>query len=74
MPSRNFIQWKGTDVCVDLECECGAYIHFDGLFLYAWRCPRCGAVWVMESTVQMQKDNDFDGVIIDDLQEDEDVE
>ena len=44
---RAFIQWKGTDVCMDFHCECGAYCHFDGYFAYTVKCPHCGAVWEM---------------------------
>lgn len=46
-----FIQWKGTDVCLDFTCECGAVGHFDGLFAYALRCPGCGKAWDMPHTV-----------------------
>lgn len=42
-----FIQWKGTDVCIELTCPCGYDGHYDGFFLYAWRCPECRRVWVM---------------------------
>lgn len=42
-----FIQWKGTDVCMDFCCECGANCHFDGEFAYTVKCPHCGVVWEM---------------------------
>lgn len=29
-----FIQWKGTDVCMDFHCECGVHMHFDGDFAF----------------------------------------
>ena len=29
-----FIQWKGTDVCMDFHCKCGAHLHIDGMFVY----------------------------------------
>lgn len=51
-PPTNFVQWKGTDVCVDLHCTCGRSPHFDGYFLYAWRCA-CGLVWKMDDRVEM---------------------
>lgn len=50
-----FIQWKGTDVCFDFWCECGATGHFDGYFAYSLRCGTCGAVWAMPSTVYPRK-------------------
>ena len=42
-----FIQWKGTDVCLDLQCTCGEHWHFDGDFAYVLQCPTCGAKWEM---------------------------
>lgn len=42
-----FLQWKGTDVCLDFHCECGAHCHFDGDFAYALKCPHCGTLWEM---------------------------
>ena len=27
------IQWKGTDICVDIHCVCGYLGHIDGEFL-----------------------------------------
>lgn len=35
------IQWKGTSVCIDLYCKCGAHLHFDGEFFFGFDCPRC---------------------------------
>lgn len=46
---HTFIQWKGTDVCMDFYCECGANCHFDGYFAYAVRCPHCKTIWQMPS-------------------------
>lgn len=42
-----FIQWKGTDVCLDFTCECGFTGHFDGYFAYVLRCRGCGKEWEM---------------------------
>lgn len=46
-----FIQWKGTDVCVDFYCECGAHCHFDGYFAHVLKCPHCETKWEMPHTV-----------------------
>lgn len=48
---QTFIQWKGTDLCMDFDCECGAHCHFDGDFAYCVKCPHCGAIWEMPSCV-----------------------
>ncbi len=50
-----FIQWKGTDVCMDFWCDCGAHCHFDGDFAYAVKCPHCKTIWQMPSNVFPRK-------------------
>lgn len=35
------IQWKGTDVCVDMRCTCGQHGHIDGEFCYDYVCSNC---------------------------------
>lgn len=42
-----FLQWKGTNVCMDFHCKCGAHCHFDGYFAYAVKCPHCETVYQM---------------------------
>lgn len=42
-----YIQWKGTDVCMDFHCKCGAFCHYDGDFAYIVKCPHCGTLWEM---------------------------
>lgn len=42
-----FLQWKGTDVCMDFYCECGAHCHFDGYGAYFVKCPHCSTIWQM---------------------------
>jgi hypothetical protein len=50
-----WMQWKGTDVCVDLHCElCGAHGHFDGYFLYFYRC-KCGQLYALGQNVKLIK-------------------
>ncbi len=50
---HGWIQWKGTRVCIDLHCECGALLHFDGDFLYYWVCPHCKRMWEMGTHIPM---------------------
>lgn len=49
-PSDNdtnvFIQWKGTDVCLDFHCSCGQSHHIDAYFVYNIQCT-CGKIWEM---------------------------
>ena len=37
-----FIQYKGTDLCMDLYCKCGEATHIDGMFKYRVQCEECG--------------------------------
>lgn len=46
-----FIQWKGTNVCLDFYCQCGAHGHLDDSFAYNVECPKCGAVYEMGTQV-----------------------
>lgn len=46
-----FIQWKGTKVCLDFTCTCGADGHVDDYFAYVLKCPGCGKLFAMPSTV-----------------------
>lgn len=50
-----FLQWKGTDVCLDFYCACGGEGHFDGYFAGALRCPGCGAVYAMPALIYPAK-------------------
>ena len=50
-----FIQWKGTNVCMDFQCDCGHSQHIDAMFCYTVTCPGCGAVWEMPAYVRPRK-------------------
>lgn len=40
--SYGSIQWKGTDVCMDVHCKCGAITHVDGEGVLYVSCESCG--------------------------------
>ena len=43
-----FIQWKGTDVCLDFHCyKCNTFGHVDADFVYFIQCPTCRQVYQM---------------------------
>lgn len=48
-PARPFayIQWKGTEVCLDFHCPCGELGHVDAGFAYYVRCTNCNQVFEM---------------------------
>lgn len=50
-----FIQWKGTDVCMDCWCICGENLHIHGDFAYAVKCHHCGRIFEMSAVVEMRE-------------------
>ncbi len=36
-----WIQFKGSDLCMDVHCTCGALLHLDADFAYHVQCPHC---------------------------------
>lgn len=52
-PPSASIQWKGTDVCLDFYCDCGAQSHFDGYFCYAIQCAQCGKIYGLRPEIKL---------------------
>lgn len=50
-----FIQWKGTEVCIDVWCKCGEDCHFDGDFAYHLQCPKCNTIYELGTQVKMKE-------------------
>lgn len=69
-----FIQWKGTDLCVDFTCgACNENCHFDGMFAHHLRCP-CGAVYELGTQViarRLPDDEATDATPLQDLRRDD---
>jgi len=66
MPNA-FIQWKGTDVCMDCYCVCGESFHVDADFAYAVSCPFCKRRYEMSAMIEMREmdtDEIWDGCTI----------
>jgi len=51
----NFIQWKGTDICMDFYCKCGYYNHYDGYFAYHVQCFGCKQIYKMADSIEMEE-------------------
>lgn len=51
----SFIQWKGTDLCMDFLCPCGGGAHICETFVYAVQCGRCGRKWHLSPTVSVRE-------------------
>ena len=47
-----WIQWKGTDVCMDVHCKCGEHTHVDARFVYHIKCPHCGTVYFCNGHIE----------------------
>ncbi len=47
------IQWKGTNVCIDLHCVCGEHSHVDAEFFYRFQCPECGRKYHVSANVKL---------------------
>lgn len=47
-----WIQWKGTNVCLDFHCTCGVHGHVDAEFAYTIKCGKCGQVYNMPGYVE----------------------
>lgn len=47
-----WIQWKGTDVCMDINCSCGELTHVDGDFAYHVKCAYCGKVYYCNGHIE----------------------
>lgn len=48
-----WIQWKGTEVCMDVTCACGQQVHFDAEFLYFIKCASCGQRYAVGQHVKL---------------------
>ena len=52
---HGWIQWKGTNVCMDVYCECGEQCHVDASFAHHVKCPHCGAVYFCNGHIELIK-------------------
>jgi len=50
---HGWIQWKGTDVCMDIRCKCGSRTHIDAEFAYRVKCPYCGTVYFCSGHIEL---------------------
>lgn len=50
---HGWIQWKGTDVCMDVHCVCGALGHVDAEFCYYVKCADCGRVYFCNGHIEL---------------------
>jgi hypothetical protein len=55
MAAHGSLQWQGTDACIDLYCYCGHTGHFDGFFLFVYKCSACGTFYNVSNVVALHK-------------------
>ena len=53
-----FFQPKGTNLCADFHCSCGASWHLDGDFIYDVQCFQCSKVWEVSTCVRLTEATD----------------
>lgn len=51
--SHASLQWKGTNACLDVHCQCGKHGHIDDWFCYFYKCLACGRTYAIGETVRM---------------------
>jgi phage FluMu protein Com len=49
---HGWVQWKGTDVCMDIYCKCGYHSHIDDSFTYYIKCPKCKTVYFCNGHIE----------------------
>lgn len=59
-----FIQWKGTNLCMDFHCPCGVDGHVDADFAYNVQCHGCGAVYEMGTQVITRRVTEPTGSVV----------
>lgn len=51
--THGWIQWQGTDVCMDVHCVCGERGHIDGEYVFLYSCPKCGRHYAVGHVVKL---------------------
>ncbi len=59
---HGWIQWKGTNVCIDIHCECGELSHYDGEFMYVIQCPACNRKYFANGNIELIEIEDPQGM------------
>ena len=52
---HGWIQFKGTELCLDVHCECGEISHIDSDFVYYVECGYCGIIYELSGFIEFNK-------------------
>ena len=67
--AKTFIQWKSTDIMIEVYCPCGGGGYFSGWFMYFIKCTSCGQVYECGTSIELKPiDEAPKGVIINELE------
>lgn len=56
--SHGWIQFKGTDLCMDVYCKkCNTHSHIDGDFIYYISCPKCKTIYELNGHIELIERN-----------------
>ena len=50
---HGWVQWKGTEVCMDIHCKCGELTHIDAEFASHVKCGKCGTVYFCNGHIEL---------------------
>lgn len=50
---HGWIQFKGTNLCMDVHCKCGHLTHIDGDFIYFLKCVKCGQIYELNGHIEL---------------------
>ena len=50
---HGWVQWKGTNVCMDIYCKCGHHSHIDAEFAYHVKCPKCLTIYACNGHIEL---------------------
>jgi len=51
--TRCSIQWKSTDIGMDIKCKCGAISYVTGYFAYNIKCCVCGTIYKCSNKIEL---------------------
>ena len=64
---HGWIQFKGSDLCMDIHCKCGEITHVDGEFIYFVECRKCSTVYELNGHIELiERTDNIEGAKISD--------